>query len=413
MKVIKDGSENLRLLKINDNLFTCDTPIGTIFDEFNRLSGMDDDLFTYEVGISEVSSIPCDEKQRDDSDDSDLDVYEPRVCYDENDEIYAEVVIFVNKRLVRLMDVIVEQWIDLMYSDHKKVDMKIKKQWVARGIDADMEYDPSDIVFVEWLASEFYNHMMMDRIKTDIFDFKTPLCKAFNEFNYLLKIDTNLLTSDIHGFKTYDEFKNEWMDEWNKGIPWVPEEPWSENGIPIDDIHHICEPFHFKSGKAKWSTYYKWYDDLIDGKLKEEALKQKAMYERSWGDSTQGRNHICEPYANTNIDANYNPYLDVSRIFNNHAGRSDKEAIHDEREPTNDHNIRGFDNHLVRDNAPYHTNEEKEQYKEERCKLLRNLRQGQPVCKIERFKVIKYSFGPAEKFVAIKECAYEDCTRTE
>ncbi|GKE99223.1 hypothetical protein Tco_0022574, partial [Tanacetum coccineum] len=163
MKVIKDGSENLGLLKINDNLFTCDTPIGTIFDEFNRLSGMDDDLFTYEVGISEVSSIPCDEKQRDDSDDSDLDVYEPRVCYDENDEIYAEVVIFVNKRLVRLMDVIVEQWLDLMYSDHKKVDMKIKKQWVARGIDADMEYDPSDIVFVEWLASEFYNHMMMDR----------------------------------------------------------------------------------------------------------------------------------------------------------------------------------------------------------------------------------------------------------
>nr|GFA30969.1 hypothetical protein [Tanacetum cinerariifolium] len=26
-------------------------------------------------------------------------------------------------------------------------------------------------------------------------------------------------------FKTHDELKNEWMDEWNNGLPWVPEEP--------------------------------------------------------------------------------------------------------------------------------------------------------------------------------------------
>ncbi|GKG28870.1 hypothetical protein Tco_0416235, partial [Tanacetum coccineum] len=92
------------------------------------------------------------------------------------------------------------------------------------------------------------------RIETNICDFETPICKAYNEFNYLLKIDTGLLASDITGFKAYDEFKNEWMDEWNKGIPWVLEEPWFENGISIDDIHHICEPFRFKNGKAKWPT---------------------------------------------------------------------------------------------------------------------------------------------------------------
>ncbi|GJR18848.1 hypothetical protein Tco_0967375 [Tanacetum coccineum] len=158
------------------------------------------------------------------------------------------------------------------------------------------------------------------RIKTNIFDFKTPICKAFNESNYLLKIDTNLLTSDILGFKTYDEFKNEWMDEWNKGIPWVPEEPWLKNGIPINDIHHICELLCFKNGKAIWPTCnsndegfcnggelpgtvqvgymtyfqdYEWYDDLVDGKLKEEALKQKTIHERSWGDATQGVMNFC------------------------------------------------------------------------------------------------------------------------
>ncbi|GJX13524.1 hypothetical protein Tco_0205282, partial [Tanacetum coccineum] len=84
------------------------------------------------------------------------------------------------------MDVTVEKWLDLIYGDHKKVAVKfkegviskwlvqgykkqfdeymeIKKQWVTRGIKADMEYDPSDVEFVEWLASKFYNHMTMDR----------------------------------------------------------------------------------------------------------------------------------------------------------------------------------------------------------------------------------------------------------
>ncbi|GJT03112.1 hypothetical protein Tco_0824281 [Tanacetum coccineum] len=186
------------------------------------------------------------------------------------------------------------------------------------------------------------------------------------------------------------------MDEWNKGIPWVPEEPWSEHGIPIDDIYHICEPFRFKNGRAKWTTCnsieqgfcnggelpgmvrvgyltyvqdYEWYDDFVDGKLKDEALKQKAIYERSWGDTTQGK-------------------------------------------PNDDHGIDNFDNDLVWDNAPYHANEEEEQYEEDRCELLGNPRQEPPVCKIGRFKVIKYSFRPGEKYIAIKECEHDDWTRT-
>ncbi|GJU40685.1 hypothetical protein Tco_1193642 [Tanacetum coccineum] len=43
------------------------------------------------------------------------------------------------------------------------------------------------------------------RIETNLFDYETPLCKKFKEFNYLLKIDPGLLTKDIEGFKTYDE----------------------------------------------------------------------------------------------------------------------------------------------------------------------------------------------------------------
>ncbi|GKE87520.1 hypothetical protein Tco_1564995, partial [Tanacetum coccineum] len=85
-------------------------------------------------------------------------------------------------------------------------------------------WDSTNVVFENWLATKFTNHMMMDplwdywkkgndqevlideafsdleetyedreheiaeifRIKTDIFNFETPLCITFNEFNYLL-----------------------------------------------------------------------------------------------------------------------------------------------------------------------------------------------------------------------------------
>ncbi|GKE65701.1 hypothetical protein Tco_1519862, partial [Tanacetum coccineum] len=111
MKVIKEESKILGLLMIDDNLFTCDTPLGTILNEFNRLSGMDDDLFTYEVKIPELSYSSSVEQQMEDLDNGNLDVYEMKLWYDECEKMYAEAMIFINKRLVRLTDVTVEQWL--------------------------------------------------------------------------------------------------------------------------------------------------------------------------------------------------------------------------------------------------------------------------------------------------------------
>ncbi|GKB36318.1 hypothetical protein Tco_0881260 [Tanacetum coccineum] len=113
MKVIKEENKVLGLIKIDDDLFTCDTPLRMMFNEFSRLSGMDDDLFTYEVEIHKFSYFPSVEQQMDDLDNGYLDVYERKVCYDECEKIYAEAVIFINKRLVRLIDVTIEQWLDL------------------------------------------------------------------------------------------------------------------------------------------------------------------------------------------------------------------------------------------------------------------------------------------------------------
>ncbi|GJY14794.1 hypothetical protein Tco_0385216 [Tanacetum coccineum] len=47
------------------------------------------------------------------------------------------------------------------------------------------------------------------RIETNLFDYETPLCEKFKEFNYLLKIDPDVLTNDIVGFKTSDEYKDD------------------------------------------------------------------------------------------------------------------------------------------------------------------------------------------------------------
>nr|GEV98249.1 hypothetical protein [Tanacetum cinerariifolium] len=133
--------------------------------------------------------------------------------------------------------------------------------------------DPTNLKFKNWLASKFVNCKTMDiftkgdlwdylklgsdeieptneesfdleetdhndeqeigeifRIETNLFDYETPTCE---EFNYLLKIDLDLLTKDTEGFKTYKEFKDNWIYKWNKDVPW-------DNGHEDDER---CELF--------------------------------------------------------------------------------------------------------------------------------------------------------------------------
>ncbi|GJR29116.1 hypothetical protein Tco_1105348 [Tanacetum coccineum] len=128
---------------------------------------------------------------------------------------------------------VIATWLIRSYKLQFDEYMEIKKQKEVYGLHAGMEYDPSNVDFGEWLASKFSNYMMMDwytddedvimddelsdlgdgnlikeneiaqifRIGTDIFLFETPLCEIFKEFNYLLKIDVDVLTNDILRFK--------------------------------------------------------------------------------------------------------------------------------------------------------------------------------------------------------------------
>ncbi|GKA69017.1 hypothetical protein Tco_0775081 [Tanacetum coccineum] len=77
------------------------------------------------------------------------------------------------------------------------------------------------------------------RIETNLFNYETPLCEKFKEFNYILKIDPDLLTKDIEGFKAYDEYNDDWIYEWNENVPWVHEKPLTNSQTSIRRIRSI------------------------------------------------------------------------------------------------------------------------------------------------------------------------------
>ncbi|GKE58965.1 hypothetical protein Tco_1498150, partial [Tanacetum coccineum] len=94
-------------------------------------------------------------------------------------------------------------------------------------MEADEDDDPDDI------AKIF-------KIEGNLFDYETPLCKAFNDINYLLKIYTDLFTFHIQGIKTYEEY------DLNNNMTGDLKEPWSYNGVPYQLCDHICKPYRSK-----------------------------------------------------------------------------------------------------------------------------------------------------------------------
>ncbi|GJU03700.1 hypothetical protein Tco_1114038 [Tanacetum coccineum] len=65
----------------------------------------------------------------------------------------------------------------------------------------------------------------------------------------------------------------------------------------------------------------------------------------------------------------------------------------------------------INNNASNISNVQEEE-RNERCNLFNNTAHNAQVCKIRRFEMIKYSFGQDEEYVAIKECEYDDLTKT-
>ncbi|GJX93120.1 hypothetical protein Tco_0347706, partial [Tanacetum coccineum] len=83
----------------------------------------------------------------------------------------------------------VTTWEDLV---EKFIQKFYQLSYNNKEMEADEDDNPDDV-------AEIF------KIKGNLFDFETPLCKSFNEFNYLLKIDTDLFTFDIQEIRTYEE----------------------------------------------------------------------------------------------------------------------------------------------------------------------------------------------------------------
>ncbi|GJW15807.1 hypothetical protein Tco_0019940 [Tanacetum coccineum] len=204
----------------------------------------------------------------------------------------------------------------------------------------------------------------------------------------LLNIDPDVLTKDIEGFKTYDEYKDDWIYEWNKNVPWVHEKPWTDTGVWTEPapVVHCCKPFNYKSGYSEWPTcswkedgycnggnlpgayivgntlHYQdleWYEALKDSELKEEALRNKAIME----------------------------------------------GLINEDDESSNNGWRRWDGYEIADHDQEEKEYENEHEDEERCELFDD--HELPVCTIRRFEMIKYSCGHDEEYVAIKEDEYE------
>ncbi|GKD23235.1 hypothetical protein Tco_1224938, partial [Tanacetum coccineum] len=254
--------------------------------------------------------------------------------------------------------------------------------WVyrTRGDDEEVITDDESYNLGDGNLIEQNESAQIFRIDTDIFHFETPLFEAFKEFNYLLKIDVDVLTNDIPGFKTYDEYKDAWIYEWKKDIQWVANMPWLGYGPwmePSDNIEHICKPFRFKNGHFMWPTCNWKKEKYCNGGDLPGVIRSGDViyFERTSNDYETKKNE----------------------------GWFDEHELMDD----DDDDIGDLEDYLIQKDHSYYVNKEEETSKERRCKLHGIPYVKPPTCKSDKFEVVKYSFGQAEEYVAIKEYKYD------
>ncbi|GJU31025.1 hypothetical protein Tco_1174614, partial [Tanacetum coccineum] len=190
-----------------------------------------------------------------------------------------------------------------------------------------------------------------------------PLCLAFKEFNYLLKVDPDLLTKDIMGLKPMKITKTIGSTNETRmyhGCSEWPTYSWREdgycNGGNFPGAYHIGNSLHYQD--------LKWYEALEDSERKDEALRNKAI---------------------------------MKGLI------SDDESSNDYWKRWKSHEIYYHD---------YDEGEYKNETHEEGHELCGIKTRGVPVCQIKRYNMIKYSFNDEEEYVAVKEDEYDDLTIT-
>ena len=152
--------------------------------------------------------------------------------------------------------------------------------------------------------------------------------------------------------------------------------------------------------------------------MKRIALRNKAELEKTMNQEEESTTDLMSSYSpidewsyqgdfdDKEPEANYDPYLDIARLFNSHTL---KEVGRDNQRKNK--NIGKHYDHLVRGDEKYDKSN------------LNGVPNSKPLdCKTEGFEVVRYTFGPTRRFVAIKKqeeyywmtldknacCAYQD-----
>ncbi|GJY21583.1 hypothetical protein Tco_0394149 [Tanacetum coccineum] len=199
-------------------------------------------------------------------------------------------------------------------------------------IETEEDDDPNDI-------SNIFN------IEGNLFDYETPLCEAFNDFNYILKIDMDLFTLDIQGIKTYKEY------ELNNPVTSDAEEPCGE----LPRMVRVESMTYFQDHKCFGDFHELDYNVLVT--LQECWWKINVNEVAPF---THSESYCQRPYANFKTEKTYGPYLDINQIFDRNYDTSNVGNAHDNQ------------GHEERRDDP----------------TLKP-----PVCKIRRFEMMKYSFN--------------------
>ncbi|GJX61737.1 hypothetical protein Tco_0294637 [Tanacetum coccineum] len=224
----------------------------------------------------------------------------------------------------------------------------------------DMGFDPSDIAFTEWLGSKFFNYKTIDHytmkalwiywIRED--DTDEEFSDNEDEIAEVFRIDTN-----IFDYET-PILPRDWIMNGIRNVPWLlMRKPWTwdmEFGQEPKPSYITYNLYNYKTRSTEW------YGSLEDSELKDEALRNKAIMEGFIKDDDDESSY--EQMRRWDIYTNYGDTYKTN---------------HDDNE------------------------------REELCEVHEPL-----VCTIQRFEMIKYSFGQGEEYVAIKEDEYDNLART-
>ncbi|GJR92962.1 hypothetical protein Tco_1075232 [Tanacetum coccineum] len=234
-KVIKGELEKIEDVKVEDVSLTCDTSPEVFNNEVNRLSGMDDDLCTYEV---EVANILCDSKM-----DYDLEhEADDDMGYDPSDVAFTK-------------------WLGSKFFNYKTMDhYTMKELWIYwnRGDDEveliDEEYsDDKDEVAETYLLRKLRDSRPMKI---------TRMIGSMNE------------TRTYHGSMRGHGLTLDWKDD---GYC---------NGGNLPGTYIIGNQLHYQE--------YEWYEALKDSELKDEALRNKAIMQGFIKEDDNESQELCE-----------------------------------------------------------------------------------------------------------------------